>query len=87
MARDGIGSRSSQAEAKRNFEKQIVLSPSTHSASAGFGARTRVLRASDVLLSLAGKAENGSSNSASVYDLSLTYCDAIYRNRRRFPRR
>ncbi|RLM01549.1 hypothetical protein CFD26_108537 [Aspergillus turcosus] len=59
MARDGIDSRSPlQAEAKRNFEKQIVLSPSSHNASAGLGARTRVLRASDVLLSLAGKTEN-----------------------------
>ncbi|KAF7165458.1 hypothetical protein CNMCM6106_001616 [Aspergillus hiratsukae] len=59
MARDGIDGRGpSHAEAKRNFEKQIVLSPSSHSASAGFGARTRVLRASDVLLSLAGKTES-----------------------------
>ncbi|KAF7174965.1 hypothetical protein CNMCM7691_005433 [Aspergillus felis] len=59
VERDGTDSRSPlQAEAKRNFENQIVLSPSSHNASAALGARTRVLRASDVLLSLAGKTEN-----------------------------
>jgi hypothetical protein len=59
VERDGIDSRSPlQAEAKRNFENQIVLSPSSHNASVALGARTRVLRASDVLLSLAGKTEN-----------------------------
>lgn len=52
-----------QAEAKRNFENQIVLSPSSHNASVALGARTRVLRASDVLLSLAGKTEKGSLSS------------------------
>ncbi|GFG09223.1 TPR-like protein [Aspergillus lentulus] len=59
VERDGIDSRSPlQAEAKRNFENQIVLSRSSHNASVALGARTRVLRASDVLLSLAGKTEN-----------------------------
>ncbi|KEY76890.1 hypothetical protein BA78_1377 [Aspergillus fumigatus] len=58
MARADIDNRSPlQAEAKWNFENQIVLSPSSHNASVALGARTRVLRASDVLLSLAGKTE------------------------------
>ncbi|KAH1762083.1 hypothetical protein EMGR_004868 [Emarellia grisea] len=58
MARADIDNRSPlQAKAKRNFENQIVLSPSSHNASVALGARTRVLRASDVLLSLAGKTE------------------------------
>jgi hypothetical protein len=81
MARDGIDSRSPlQAEVKRNFENQIVLSPSSHNASVALGARTRVLRASDVLLSLAGKTENGSSKSAPMYDLSVGKSDVLQWN-------
>jgi hypothetical protein len=80
VERDGIDSRSPlQAEAKRNFENQIVLSPSSHNASVALGARTRVLRASDVLLSLAGKTENGSSKSAPVYDQSLDKSNILRR--------
>jgi hypothetical protein len=80
MARDGIDSRSPlQAEAKRNFENQIVLSPSSHNASVALGARTRVLRASDVLLSLAGKTENGSSKSAPVNYQSLDKSNILRR--------
>ncbi|RAL08345.1 tetratricopeptide repeat domain protein [Aspergillus homomorphus CBS 101889] len=45
----------SQTDAKRQYEKEIILSNTTHGApSRLFGTKTRILRASDVLLSLAG---------------------------------
>ncbi|EAU32455.1 conserved hypothetical protein [Aspergillus terreus NIH2624] len=44
-----------QSEARREFEKEILLGDSPSGTSNRLGTKTRVLRASDVLLSLAGR--------------------------------
>ncbi|PLN83555.1 hypothetical protein BDW42DRAFT_64314 [Aspergillus taichungensis] len=42
-------------EAKKDFEKQIVLGDAPHGSSTRLGAKPLILRASDVLLSLSGR--------------------------------
>ncbi|GAB1217284.1 hypothetical protein ATERTT37_006520 [Aspergillus terreus] len=48
-----------QSEARREFEKEILLGDSPSGTSNRLGTKTRVLRASDVLLSLAGRPTPG----------------------------
>ncbi|RAH42198.1 TPR-like protein [Aspergillus brunneoviolaceus CBS 621.78] len=52
----------SPTDAKRQYEKEIILGNSTHGApSRLFHTKTRILRGSDVLLSLAGRSTNAES--------------------------
>ncbi|KAL4898637.1 hypothetical protein BDV59DRAFT_167259 [Aspergillus ambiguus] len=53
-----------QSEAKREFEREMLLDDSPNGTSNRLGTKTRIQRASDVLLSLAGRPSPGSKESS-----------------------
>lgn len=59
LVRDFGDIRGLQTEAKRQFDTDIILRNSLQGAPNRFEAKGRVLRASDVLLSLVGRSTSG----------------------------
>ncbi|EAW08739.1 uncharacterized protein ACLA_096720 [Aspergillus clavatus NRRL 1] len=60
-----------QSEAKGDY-KQIILSTTSPNSSSGLGARARILRASDVLLSLAGRTHDATEKFAGIESFQET---------------
>ncbi|PLB49391.1 hypothetical protein P170DRAFT_509943 [Aspergillus steynii IBT 23096] len=62
--REAVGSYNLHPEARLELEKQITLGGASHPTPSRLKAKTRILRASDVLLSLAGRSTSDPSERA-----------------------